>query len=78
MTSETKVWLWCAFLMRVEADSVAYAYPRKEGWADEYEALSLAGDAFYDRAVASAGGTLGDRDWQEAVEAFGTPGGSDA
>ena len=46
--------------------------------ADEYEALSLAGDAFYDRAVASAGGTLGDRDCQEAVEAFGMPGGSDA
>lgn len=71
---QVRMALWLTHLYSAEADDIAYAYPRPDGWEFAYDELDAASKAMYAHAERLAGGPIADAVWQAAMEAFDAPG----
>ena len=71
-----RIWLWCSYLARVEANEVGYACPPPEGEERERRneqlgKLEAASARFYAKAEEVAGEPLSNDAWIEALDALG-------
>jgi hypothetical protein len=72
-----RVYIWLAYMARTEASSIAYAYPRPDGWELAYDELSDASDRCHALACAGLSDDESRAAWRDAMDAWEqVPGGT--
>lgn len=64
------VYLWLAHMATTEADAIAYAYPRPDGWDADHEEWEGVADRCAERVLAGLDDEQRSAAWSEAMGAW--------